>query len=228
MTSPEVAAAYDRLDETAQRKVIKSLAGNARDDVPYTNERLNRYRTLKGMAQGDPAEFMGIDVVNEDLPRAAKKEFINLQGKLKGNAEQDPRVTKALGILQGDMNAAGITKAQNKDRFYQFTGALQDAIQDWQGENKRAPKAEEVQAIGARLLQEQATPWMLNPWSKSHTFEVAVPEAEAEKIKNDPAWATLNITPDDRMVQRIYTRQLYQKLYGSPKADTMPRPPMSK
>lgn len=227
-TDPKVAAAWDGLDETHQRRVLRSLAANAKGDVTWSEPKLRRYQTIKGMAQADPAEFMSLDVVAEDLPNSARKELINQQMKLKSNAEGDPRVTKALGILQGDMNAAGITKAQNKERFYQFTGALQDAIQDWQTENKRAPKAEEVQAIGARLLQQQATPWMLNPWSKTEMFEVPVPEADAEKIKNDSAWGQLGITPDDRMIQRIYTRQLYQKLYGSPKSDTMPKPPMSK
>lgn len=226
-TDPKVAAAWDGLDETHQRRVLKSLAQNAKGDTTWSEPKLRRYQQLKGMAQADPAEFMAIDVIGEDMPNSAKKEMINQQMKLKSNAEGDPRVTKALGILQGDMNAAGITKVQNKERFYQFTGALQDAIQDWQTENKRAPKAEEVQAIGSRLLQQQSTPWMLNPWSKTEMFEVPVPEADAEKIKGDSAWGRLGITPDDRMIQRIYTRQLYQKLYGSAKTDGV-KPPMSK
>lgn len=211
---PKAEAAWNTLDASAQRKYLGVLANNSKEDKGWSEDRLKNYQKLKGMAQGDPAEFLGHDVISEDLPNSAKRELINLQVKLKSNSEADPRVTKALGQLQTDMFNAGITKAQDKERYYQFVGALQDALTDFQGDNKKQPTAKEVQTIGSRLLQEQVTHkgWLWD--SKSSTYEVPVPDGDAETIKADPAWASLGITPSDQMVQRVYARRLYQKLYG--------------
>jgi hypothetical protein len=158
--------------------------------------------------------------------------LINLQGKLKGKAEGDPRVARALGILSPDLVAAGIDK-RNKDEFHQFTGALADQLQQFAEENKRPPKMEEVQLIGRRLLQTQTQPgWLWN--SKTPTFSVPVPAEEADKIKQSGEWSKMSITPTPEQIQRIYTRALYQKLYGGttkqqPGAGTpgAPSPPVS-
>jgi hypothetical protein len=36
----------------------------------------------------------------------------------------------------------------------------------------------------------------------------------SEKIKAEPAWEKLGIQPTHAQIQRIYTRKLYQDLYG--------------
>lgn len=211
---PKAEAAWNTLDASQQRKYLGVLANNSKEDKGWSEDRLRNYQKLKGMSQGDPAEFLGHDVIAEDLPNSAKRELINLQVRLKANSEADPRVTKALGQLQTDMFNAGITKSQDKERYYQFVGALQDALTDFQGDSRRQPTQKDIQTIGSRLLQEQTTHkgWLWD--SKSSTFEVPVPEGDAETIKSDPAWAQLGITPTDQMVQRVYARKLYQKLYG--------------
>ena len=225
--SPEAAQAWQALPPATQRRYMGVLARNAKGDHNWTDASLRDYQRLKGMAQADPAEFLDQDVVSTDLPNSAKRELINLQGRLKGKAEGDPRVARALAILRPDLQAAGIDP-KDKDQWYQFTGALSDQLAEFAGEAKKQPTIEEVRTIGSRLLQQQTSPgWLWN--SKVPMFTVPVPSADAEEIKQDPTWARLGITPTDQQVQRIYTRKLYQDLYGgTAKAAAQPQPPVSR
>lgn len=212
-SDPKAAAAWEGLEPSAQRRYMGVLARNAKGDHAWTDEGLRQYQTIKGQAQVDPASFLDYDVVGTDLPNSAKRELINLQGRLKGKAEGDPRVQRALNILKPDMQAAGIDP-KDKDGYYQFTGALSDQLATFSDENKRPPKIDEVKLIGSRLMQSQKVPGMLWGTNDTPTYTVPVPKDEAEKIKADPAWAKLAITPTDQQIQRIYTRKLYNDLYG--------------
>lgn len=212
-TDPKTAEAWDRLEPSAQRRYMGILARNAKGDHAWTDEGLRQYQTIKGQAQVDPAGFLDFDVVGTDLPNSAKRELINLQGRLQGKAEGDPRVQRALNILKPDMQAAGIDP-KDKDGYYQFTGALSDQLKEFADENKRPPKIDEVKLIGSRLMQSQKTPGFLWGTNDTPTYSVPVPREEVEKIKSDPAWAKLAIVPTDTQIQRIYTRKLYNDLYG--------------
>lgn len=224
---PKAADAWERLNPSTQRRYMNVLARNAKGDHNWTDQTLRDYQSFKGQAQTDPADFVDADVIGTDLPNSAKRELINLQQKLKGQAEGDPRVARALGILAPDLQAAGITKT-NKEDYYQFVGSLSDQLQAFAEENKRPPKMDEVKTIGSRLLQAQTTKgWFFN--TSTPTFQVPVPNEEAEKIKTDPTWQRMGITPTDAQVQRIYTRKLYQDLYGgTPKTQASAAVPVSR
>lgn len=212
--SPEAEAAWNAMQPSDQRKYMKVLAQNAKGDTAWTDDKLRDYSRIKGMAQADPAEFLAQDVVSMDLPISARKELVNLQSKLKGKAEGDPRVTQALGILKPDLQSAGIT-TKDKDTYYQFVGALQDALETYQADNKKAPNADEVRKIGSRLLQTvPGSGYFGSSWGASQMYQLPVPDDAAKIIKDDPSWAQLGITPTDEQVRRIYSRSQYNKLYG--------------
>lgn len=214
---PKTAQAWQALPPSTQRRYMGVLARNSKGDHNWTEASLRDYQRLKGMAQAEPAEFLDQDVVGSDLPWSARRELVNLQGRLKGKAEGDPRVMRAINILRPDLQAAGIDP-KDKDQWYQFTGALSDQLEAFSGENKKQPTIEDVRTIGSRLLQQQSTPGRFFGTNQAQMYTVPVPDDEATKIKADPTWAKLAITPTDQQVQRIYTRKLYQDLYGgSPK-----------
>jgi hypothetical protein len=224
--APGAQDAWEQLLPSTQRRYLGILARNAKGDTAWTDTSLREYQRVKGMAQADPADFIDLDVVSMDLPNSAKRELINLQGRVKTKAEGDPRATRAMNILAPDLAAAGIER-KNKDEYYQFTGALADQLQQFAEENKRPPKTDEIKLIGSRLLTQQKQPWMFGMLtSKVPTFSVPVPSEEAEKIKASPEWARLGITPTDQQIQRIYTRDLYKKLYGgtTSKSEAAPSP----
>lgn len=212
---PKAGDAWDHLvqnNPAAARRYMGVLARNSKGDHNWTDDSLKKYQGFKGMAQNDPAEFVDANVIETDLPNSAKRELINLQQRIKTQAQGDPRVQRAINILAPDMQAAGIDR-KDKEQYNQFTGSLADQIQQFTEDNKRAPKVDEVRTIGARLLQGQTTKgWLWN--SQVPTFQIPVPKDEAEVIKADPSWAKLGITPTDTQIQRIYTRKTYQELYG--------------
>lgn len=218
---PRVEKAWNDLPDSRQRAYLKVLKDNAKGDVAWSQDGLNEYQRLKGMAQADPADFLDQDVSgNNKLPFSARREMINLQGKLKANAESDPRVTKAMAIMQPDLFAAGFTKAKDPDAYYRFVGEMQDGIEAFQKDNKKPPKADDIRLIGTRLLQEHATSWLEKHITGGPpVFNVPVPDEEATKIKSDPYWASNGIVPTEQQVQRIYTRKLYQDLYGGKAKD---------
>jgi hypothetical protein len=222
---PKTADAWERLvqdNPAAARRYMGVMARNAKGDHNWNDDSLRKYQAFKGLAQNDPAEFADANVIETDLPNSAKRELINLQQRVRGQATGDPRVQRAINILTPDLQAAGISRKADKDQYDEFTGALADQLQDFAQENKRAPKVDEVKTIGARLLQAHTTKgWLWN--SQTPTFQIPVPSEEAEKIKASPEWTKLGVTPTDQQVQRIYTRKTYQDLYGgTPKSATVP------
>ncbi len=222
---PKVRDAWDALDQTKQRSFMSALTKNARGDVAWTRENQSRVLQLKGLAQSDPREFMGVDVGNENIPWSAKQSLFSQQLKLKDKAEGDPRVTHALQVLRPMIQAAGLDQTKDKDQYYQFVGSLQDAMDSFQQQNKKLPKADEINTIGAQLLQQTHSDKFLLPWSKDFMFAMPVPDGAATRIKNDPFWAERNIVPTDADVQRIWTREQYQKLYGGAKSSGKPKLP---
>lgn len=211
--NPDAEQAWTNLPATRRQSFMRAMAQNAKGEVTWTDEGLRRYQTLKGMAATNPTDFLDTDVISEHLPNSAKRELINLQGRLKDKAEGDPRVRHALEMLGPTLQAAGIS-AKDRDDYFKFVGTLQDALEGFSQENKRPPKADEIRTIGNRLLQQQVySPGML--WdSKDSLFRFPVPSDADEAIRKDPAWTSLGITPTDEQVQRIYVRSQYQKLYG--------------
>ncbi len=227
--TPEKAQAWQDMLPSTQRRYMRSLAQNAKGDTNWTDDSLRSYQRIKGMAASDPATFLDEDVVGMNLPNSAKRELINLQGRLKGKAEGDPRVAKAMQMMAPELAAAGIER-KNKDEYYAYVGAFEDQLKSLAEEKKRPPLPDEIKLIGNRLLTQQTQKgWLWN--SKTPTFQVPVPSDEAEKIKTDPTWGKLGITPTDSQVQRIYTRDLYNRLYGkasgSPSGEPKPAAPVS-
>lgn len=215
--SPETEAAWNAMKPSDQRRYMGVLAKNAKGDTSWTDDKLRDYQRLRGMAQADPAGFLDQDVVEMDLPLSARKELISLQTKLKGQAEGDPRVTRALQILGPDLQAAGINRDKaNRDDYFAFVGSLADALEQHQAETKKQPTPEEVKKIGSQLmLKMHGSGWFGTDIGANRMYQLPVPTDLSQKIK-DAATAQGLPEPTDAQIQREYTRQQYQKLYAKP------------
>lgn len=213
LANPEAQQAWQRLDEDKKRAKLNALRQNAKGERAWTEASTREALRLKGMAENDATllEFMNTDVMSLDMPLAGRRSLAELQIRKKKNAEQDPQVTHALGVLRPMLAAANVNIKDNPA----FVGALQDAISTFQQREKHGPKAEDINLIGARLLQEQPDPnkWLSGVFGRtSRAFELTAPEAEAEKIRRSPYWSDNNIKPDDEMVNRVYRRKLYETM----------------
>lgn len=213
--SPEIDASWANLPASEQRRYMGILARNVKQDTTWdaAGTKLREYQRIKGMAQSDPAEFLNQDVISMDVPNSARRELVNLQIKMKDKAEADPRVTRAMQTLGPTLQAANILK--DRDALYTFKGALQGALEQYQEENKKAPDAKATMEIGQRLLQEQSgTGYFGTNIGAEKLYQVTVPEGSKKEILSDPFWSARGIVPTDDQIQRIYQRQLYNKLYG--------------
>lgn len=217
LVSPDASTAWDSLKPTTQRKYMAQMAQNAKGEtVAWTDDGLRNYQSIKGQAVADPVEFLNRDIVAEkNLPNSAKRELINLQSRLTQQSTSDPRVGRALQLLGPDLQAAGITKTGDKEGYYQFVGAMQDALDDFHQNNKKTPSYDDIKKIGSRLMQEQVTSkgWLWD--SKSPLYSTPVPEEDEKRIRESPFWQQKGITtvrPDQ--VQRYYAAEQYNKLYG--------------
>lgn len=224
---PAVEEAWQKLDPRDQRRYMSVLAQNARGDHAWTEDGLRRYQELKGMAGADATKYLGLDLTSEKLPWSARKELINLQQRLRQNPESNPNITRALQTLAPMMQSAGVLRNQNEQRYFQFRGALADALQTFQQVNNRQPRTtEEFYQIGSNLLQEQRQPGRLfGQWWQRSTplFEIDVPETEMDRFRNDPRWG--GQTPSEAEIARfrqMYIRDQYKKLFGSPVAPSVP------
>lgn len=218
LIDPKVGAAWDSLKPTTQRRYMQAFKQNAQGDrMAWTNDSLRTYQQIKGQAADDPVSFLARDIVGESIPSSGKRELINLQQRLRSQSQSDPRVARALSILTPDLRAAGIDKTSDKDGYFQFVGALQDQLDQFQADHKKVPSLEEVRTIGAQLMQEQATGrrgWLIFNDEKTPTYQLPLPEEEKERLSRDPYWAAHNIKPNDDMLARIYRAQKFRELYG--------------
>ena len=214
------------------------MAQNAKGDTAWTNDGLRRYQQLKGMAHEKPEEFLGTDVVTEKIPVSARRELVSLQQRLRQRPEADPRVTRALQTLRPMLRSAGIMPDQDKDRYYQYVGALQDQLEQFQKDRPgKFPTQEEVQKMGTSLITPQSEPGAVfgTLWPRqTPTFELSLPAQLLDQFRADPRWQ--GRTPTDAEVElfrRQYIRKRYQELFGGaasggPAANPVPTIPMSK
>lgn len=235
--SPEVSGAWDNTPEVRRRSVMNMLAANARGDNRFTQEGLRRYQELRGLAQENPTQFLDVDVLAEPgMTNQARNALSALQLRIRGNPEQDPRIGRAMTQLGPMLDSAGITNdSASRTRRLQFRGALSDALQEFQRENNRFPRPDEISQIGSRLLQPETSPgygvvesmprWLRNNLPDFITgrestplYERTVPEAVREQFENDPRWQGRAPTNAEReLFRRRYIREQYQQLYGGTK-----------
>lgn len=219
---PKIEAAWNNASNSEKSRYMDVLAKNSKGAQAWDPQgvKLGEYRRLTGMAETDPSGFLDTDIIGTDLPNSAKKELIGLQNAKSKNAEQDPRILHALTLLRPTLEAAQISHKGDADGYNKFVGALQSQMTQFSQDNKTPPKDKDIQEMGQRLLQTQAgTGWFGTSVGANKLFNVDVPDDERSKIVADPYWSSKGIVPTDDMVQRIYTSQMYQKLYGGkPKA----------
>lgn len=227
---PEVSAAWDALSSQpkVQQQILNQLQRNASgaNRVPITTENLQQFHMWKGIAlSGNDdarAGFMSHNFAAEPKMAVSQKNaLMNLQDAMRKQSQSDPRVARALNILRPDLVAAGIDPRggdANRQSYYQYTGALADALEQYQTDHPgKMPSVDEVKTIGAQLMQEHATGrrgWMIFDSETAPFYQMPVPSDEYDRIKSDSAWAKRGITPTDSMIQRIYHAEQFRKLYG--------------
>lgn len=208
---PKVADAWDQLDNIKKKQFLDQMAKNAKGDVGWTQEGLAKWAQLRGMAGEAPSQFLDQNILDQNIPRAAKMELIRLQQRVQQGISEDPSVTKAMTQLAPLMAGAQISRARDENRYFQFRGSLQDALHEWaQEHNGKRPNSDEIQEIGKRLLRQVSFPgrwWGTNEYP---LIDVPVPNEEHDKIVEAYKADNNGTEPTDLQIHQFYVRKLYR------------------
>jgi hypothetical protein len=227
---PEYANAWNQLPPKLQDAALKRINKDSTTDQAFYHQQL-------GMAAGDedarrqfisPENYEAIQTTDK-LSRAKQDELTKKILSLRNKPEHDPSVALAWRsiryTLPEELQKPG-------DLQNQYKGALQTMLRLY-GEvhGGKFPSQPELTEMGQRIQNEVTIPGELDQpktpydplvsgllkWWNSRSgrlFEVTPPKQEYDKVK-DTLTKLMNATPSDEMINQVYRRDLYQRLYGS-------------
>lgn len=217
---PQVAAAIDASPKSFQLSLPGRLNtyNAAKDKV--ANE--DHYRTLMGQSNNDVEGFLSADPFSDkSLNQSQMKSVAARQAALKKDANQDPRVDRAMGWMRGamgaQMQALGIytrtTNPDNKGDYDHLTGTVQSALDIWQENHGKPPTYKEFQEqIAPQVIQQRAEPGMIWGTNKKPFYNQETDPEFAAKVKADVI-AKGGVEPTDEELNRAFVRAQLLKLY---------------
>lgn len=227
-TDSDAKQAWDYISLNDPKKLggfLNALAKNARGDVAMTPERLATWQTLAGEAVQDPEKFMTDTAPDKlaalDLPRAQKNEILTMQKSIYAKQVANPPLGHALTLLNqlGVLQSAGLTKQDDPENLYKFTGVLGEAMQTYQQANGKPMDDETIKSTAQQLL---STPPKAHWWSfgsqPQYQTLSQVPKEAADSISKE--LTAKGMIPSEAMIQQVYLTAQFQELYGK-------RPPAS-
>lgn len=226
LRSPENQEAWRHMDGQSQIAVMSMVTHNSKgQDPPLTPESIYAYSDAMGRASRDPQKFKdeNLGPLYAVLPHHLTLGLINLQAAIekKDPAQQDKmqRIQHVLSIAAPMLRAAGIdphakvgsSKAKDYD---QFVGRMQDSIDRFVAENKKAPNDDDARKMAQSLLTQGVQPggaWfgMADKSVKAFqvepgAFKVVAPPAERQKIIDDYK-RIKGAEPSQMEIDNIYT-----------------------
>jgi DNA-binding transcriptional ArsR family regulator len=225
--NPKVGAAFDALPDPTKMRIMKNLAQNARipeqerSAYEHSEEGLERFKILKGLAFNDAKSFLAISIPNEKFTSATRKSLITQQEQLKAKAEADPRVQDVLEHLRvsmgPDMQALGIYHRNTKDpdSYDHFVGALQQAVDQYWDTHKKRPDAKAIDEMGSTLLRQTQTPGTIfgRFWPSTGPPMYEVPQEKIDALKAETVKRG-GTEPTDTEARRALMRQHFKDFYG--------------
>jgi GH24 family phage-related lysozyme (muramidase) len=182
--SPAAKQAYDLSPPSQQDVFNRQMRKNATADVPLTADRQNLYDKLRGMATTSPDTFMGVNVTELDLPRPQKSKLAELQVNRQALVEKGIRSQGIMKDSQALLNDAGIRPSTSdttmNQNFMKFKGVLDQQVEAFMSENKRAPTPKEGREMVTQLTREIVTSegWLWN--SRVRGFEAIADKTPIE------------------------------------------------
>lgn len=223
--TPEEIRVYDSAEPKERKKYDTWMAKNAKGEVLLTPERRSKFEELLGLSAESPTEFMSKDIMGEDLTKDQQRALFTQRNNIIKNVGHDPRISRAMIQVAPTLEAMGITMQSDKPAFLRFRGALDTTMRQEEAAQKKPLNEEQINKLSTKVLQTIKTPGYIwgNVWpDKKPLFNIDVPEADAERIKNSPSW--MGMDPSPEQVQKVYFIERYNKLYGPKGADVKGKP----
>src|SRR5258706_4131997 len=190
-TDPKVAAAIDALPKTDRLAIPARINSYNAAKKKVANEDL--YNQMVGMSNNDVEGFLSIDPYQTGLNQTQMDKIVKKQEALKKNANQDPRVDRALGWMRASMGsqmeALGAYKrtTSNKDDYDHLTGTVQSALDIWQENHGKPPTYKEFnEQIAPQVIQQRSEPYFFGMLSgKKPFYSQETPSKFEEDVKAD-------------------------------------------
>lgn len=156
--SPAAKQAYDLSPPSQQDVFNRQMRKNATADVPLTAERQALYDQLYGEALTEPDKFMSRNVTELDLPRAQKSRLAGMQAEKKALVAKGQRTAGIISDSQALLNDAGIRQSATDTtmnmEFQKFKGMLDQRVEEFMNDKKRAPNPKEGRELVTELTRE--------------------------------------------------------------------------
>src|SRR5258706_9630480 len=217
--NPKVAAAIDALPRTDRLNIPSRINSYNAAKKKVANEDL--YNQMVGMSNNDVEGFLSIDPYQTGLNQTQMDKVVKMQQRLKANANQDPRVDRALGWMRGSMGsqmeALGVYKrtTSNKDDYDHLTGTVQSALDIWQENHGKPPTYKEFnEQIAPQVIQQRAEPgWFgyLLGGEKKSFYDQPTPDKFSQEVNADVI-ARGGVDPPPEHLTRAYIRTQLIKL----------------
>ena len=233
---PKIATAIDNLPTKDQLALpAKINTYNAARDRVANQEGITM---IQGLRYNDVEAFLNLDPSDASLHLSQPqiREVMGWQHQDKKNANDDPRVGRAMGWLRdgrgAELAALGVFRRDknNPDDYDHLTGTVSSALDLWQESHGKPPSYHEfMEKIAPQVLQSRPVP---GAWWGTNDEPFFKPDVNSAEYKNFSAKARQDVVdkggvePTPAELDRAYTRMQLLKLY-SPKGLT-PLVPVSR
>ena len=248
LATPAVRQAWINATPELQQAVLTVLNQNSRAyDPPENDASMASYYKLRGMAADNPGDFKSQNLADPalltTLPHHLLLDLMNRQAAISTNdakaAQAGINLMRAQQVVSPDIRQAGLNPGAKPgtpaaDAYAQFTGRLDDALQQFQATNSRRPNDSEVKQIGQSLLTQgwlrgtgslwgalpNDTPvrlYQAQSTGKTGQFYPNVPTADRAQITSS-FQAQFGRAPTDAEVQQVFMLHRQQRPGGPPRS----------
>lgn len=217
LTDPATRDAYEALPPKVQATIPSRINTYNRSVAQQTDQ---AYLTqLRGMKETDRDNFMQIDALDPKLPlsQPARRQVIAWQAEKRKDPSTSVHIQQAHTIL-APMLAGVVDKNVDSDQYWEFWGAMDDAMQMEQARTGKPPDYNQIKEIGQRLL------YTVIPggWFSSGTrvFEAGSKASSEEKAAMQQEMLKKNPYAD--ISDRSVIRELAKKYYNEMAAGRQP------
>lgn len=212
LRDPQWAAAYNAQPAQTQRALNNQIASAAKvAEKTWTPEKEARWHELEGMAVNDPARFLKVNMLAEDIPLAQRHSLANKQ--LRISAKQPQEVKNNLNVALADplvKQGLGVAKVEGK-KYDEYVGRLNTEIDAWIALHGKKPNQKELRSMATNILGAQDTTEFLGMTFKGKPRYMdddlagivkGVPDTEVALAAE--ALRARGITPTPQLIQQLY------------------------
>lgn len=227
LANPEAAAAYQQLKDTDKGSIPGRINRYNASVNQESDQRAVDY--LNGLRFEDNKAFIETDFTKYTLNQTLINKFNELRRKDIANPPDKPRLEQSIDWMRSkygptlhDLGIYTRTK-QNAEKYFQYVGALNAAVEAWTEQTKRPPSYDDfMKHIAPGIINTRTeSGWfgMLFGGVARRGFDQDMPKGEARDVLVKQLQQRLGRVPDEREIAGEYMKRMFKGLYQQQKAN---------